>query len=110
MPSSPLTGLTIRHRCLEDIPAIQACTGNELVQRLLAQLQPFSPALHLGNARSPPRPLSLERRGGFEGSILSTYTFSGNMVRTIHCSFMTFDCTASKYSMRAVQIFLELFS
>lgn len=24
MPSSPLTGLAIRHRCLEDIPAIQA--------------------------------------------------------------------------------------
>ena len=31
-----------------DIPAIQACTGNELVQRLLAQIQPFSPTFHLG--------------------------------------------------------------
>ena len=31
-----------------DIPAVQACTGNELVQRLLAQIQPFSPTLHLG--------------------------------------------------------------
>ena len=31
-----------------DIPAVQACTGNELVQRLLAQIQPFSPSFHLG--------------------------------------------------------------
>ncbi len=31
-----------------DIPAVQACTGNELVQRLLAQIQPFAPTLHLG--------------------------------------------------------------
>ncbi|MDY0108023.1 MAG: NAD(P)/FAD-dependent oxidoreductase [Giesbergeria sp.] len=31
-----------------DIPAVQACTGNELVQRLLAQVQPFSPTFHLG--------------------------------------------------------------
>lgn len=31
-----------------DIPAVLACTGNELVQRLLAQIQPFAPTLHLG--------------------------------------------------------------
>jgi thioredoxin reductase (NADPH) len=31
-----------------DIPAVQACTGHELVQRLLAQIQPFAPQLHLG--------------------------------------------------------------
>lgn len=31
-----------------DIPAVQACTGNELVQRLQAQIQPFSPTFHLG--------------------------------------------------------------
>jgi len=31
-----------------DIPAVQACTGHELVQRLLAQIQPFAPTLHLG--------------------------------------------------------------
>ena len=31
-----------------DIPAIEACTGHELVQRLLAQVQPFAPTFHLG--------------------------------------------------------------
>ena len=31
-----------------DIPAVQACTGHELVQRLRAQIQPFTPTLHLG--------------------------------------------------------------
>lgn len=31
-----------------DIPAVQACTGHELVQRLRAQIQPFAPTLHLG--------------------------------------------------------------
>ncbi|MCK6416780.1 MAG: NAD(P)/FAD-dependent oxidoreductase [Giesbergeria sp.] len=31
-----------------DIPAVQACTGHELVQRLLAQIQPFAPQFHLG--------------------------------------------------------------
>ena len=31
-----------------DIPAVQACTGNELVQRLRAQIQPFAPSFHLG--------------------------------------------------------------
>ena len=30
-----------------DIPAVQACTGNELVQRLLAQIEPFAPVFHL---------------------------------------------------------------
>ncbi len=31
-----------------DIPAIQACTGNELAQRLCAQITPFDPDWHLG--------------------------------------------------------------
>lgn len=30
-----------------DIPAVQACTGHELVQRLLAQIEPFAPVFHL---------------------------------------------------------------
>ena len=31
-----------------DIPALQVCTGRELVQRLLLQLAPFAPQFHLG--------------------------------------------------------------
>jgi thioredoxin reductase (NADPH) len=31
-----------------DIPAVQVCTGRELVERLLQQIAPFAPALHLG--------------------------------------------------------------
>jgi thioredoxin reductase (NADPH) len=31
-----------------DIPAIQVCTGHELVQRLCAQIEPFVPTFHLG--------------------------------------------------------------
>jgi thioredoxin reductase (NADPH) len=31
-----------------DIPAVQVCTGRELVQRLLRQVEPFSPQFHLG--------------------------------------------------------------
>ena len=31
-----------------DIPAVQVCTGRELVARLLAQIAPFSPTWHLG--------------------------------------------------------------
>jgi len=31
-----------------DIPATQVCTGRELVARLLAQIEPFAPSLHLG--------------------------------------------------------------
>ena len=31
-----------------DIPATKVCTGRELVARLLAQVEPFAPALHLG--------------------------------------------------------------
>ena len=30
-----------------DIPALPACTGRELVDRLLAQIRPFAPTLHL---------------------------------------------------------------
>src|SRR5471032_2984657 len=31
-----------------DIPALPSCTGRELTDRLLAQIRPFAPALHLG--------------------------------------------------------------
>jgi thioredoxin reductase (NADPH) len=31
-----------------DIPAVPVCTGAELVQRLLRQIEPFSPSFHLG--------------------------------------------------------------
>ena len=31
-----------------DIPAVQVCTGRELVQRLLQQLAPFAPQFHFG--------------------------------------------------------------
>ncbi len=31
-----------------DIPAVQVCTGRELVQRLLRQAEPFAPQFHLG--------------------------------------------------------------
>lgn len=31
-----------------DIPAVQVCTGRELVQRLLRQIEPFAPQFHLG--------------------------------------------------------------
>ncbi len=31
-----------------DIPGIDRCTGDQLVQRLLAQIAPFSPVFHLG--------------------------------------------------------------
>ena len=33
---------------IHDIPAIEACTGHELVQRLCAQIKPFGPTFHLG--------------------------------------------------------------
>ncbi|MDD2547513.1 MAG: NAD(P)/FAD-dependent oxidoreductase [Burkholderiaceae bacterium] len=31
-----------------DLPGLPVCTGQELAQRLLAQIQPFAPTLHLG--------------------------------------------------------------
>ncbi len=31
-----------------DIPAVPACTGAELVERLMEQIKPFNPAFHLG--------------------------------------------------------------
>ncbi|MGN1056476.1 MAG: NAD(P)/FAD-dependent oxidoreductase [Comamonas sp.] len=36
------------HKPIYDIPGIKACTGQELVDRLNAQMQPFAPTLHLG--------------------------------------------------------------
>lgn len=40
-----------------DIPAVQVCTGRELVDRLLAQIAPFAPRLHLNQEVA-----SLQRR------------------------------------------------
>src|SRR6478609_6134055 len=31
-----------------DIPALPVCTGRELAERLLLQLRPFAPEIHLG--------------------------------------------------------------
>ncbi|WP_404302974.1 NAD(P)/FAD-dependent oxidoreductase [Alicycliphilus denitrificans] len=45
-----------------DIPAIGACTGHELVQRLCAQITPFAPAWHLGQRVDRVQPLA---QGGF---------------------------------------------
>lgn len=45
-----------------DIPAIGVCTGNELVQRLCAQIAPFAPAWHLGERVDRVQPLP---QGGF---------------------------------------------
>ena len=36
------------HKPIYDIPAIKACTGNELVERMREQMSPFAPTLHLG--------------------------------------------------------------
>ena len=35
-----------------DIPAVQVCTGRELVDRLLRQIKPFNPTFHLGQTVS----------------------------------------------------------
>ena len=45
-----------------DIPAIQVCTGNELVQRLLAQIEPFAPTFHLSQQVST---VQVQPGGGF---------------------------------------------
>ncbi|RDD93127.1 NAD(P)/FAD-dependent oxidoreductase, partial [Acidovorax sp. BoFeN1] len=45
-----------------DIPAIQVCTGNELVQQLLAQIEPFAPTLHLNQQVST---VQAQPGGGF---------------------------------------------
>jgi len=45
-----------------DIPAVQACTGHELVQRLLAQIEPFAPQFHLGQQVDTVQP---QPGGGF---------------------------------------------
>jgi thioredoxin reductase (NADPH) len=39
-----------------DIPAVQVCTGRELVDRLLQQIRPFAPRFHLGQAVSSLQP------------------------------------------------------
>ena len=41
-----------------DIPAIPVCTGRELINNLLKQIEPFAPQFHLGQAVA-----SLERQG-----------------------------------------------
>lgn len=45
-----------------DIPAMAACTGHELVQRLCAQIRPFAPGWHLGQRVNHIEPLA---QGGF---------------------------------------------
>lgn len=45
-----------------DIPAVQACTGHALVQRLLAQIEPFAPRFHLGQQVDT---VQAQRGGGF---------------------------------------------
>ncbi|OJX33468.1 MAG: ferredoxin--NADP(+) reductase [Burkholderiales bacterium 68-12] len=45
-----------------DIPALRSCTGQELVQRLLAQIEPFAPGFHLGQ---PVQTLQAQPDGGF---------------------------------------------
>lgn len=45
-----------------DIPAVQACTGDELVERLRAQIEPFAPTFHLGQQVDTVQPLP---GGGF---------------------------------------------
>ncbi len=45
-----------------DIPALPACTGNELVQRLSTQIQPFAPQWQLG---APVEQLEALPEGGF---------------------------------------------
>ena len=39
-------------KLIYDIPAVPACTGRELVDRLLQQVQPFQPTWHFGHAVS----------------------------------------------------------
>lgn len=39
-------------KLIYDIPAVPACTGRELVDRLLQQVQPFAPTFHFGQAVS----------------------------------------------------------
>ena len=46
-----------------DIPAVQVCTGRELVDRLLLQIKPFSPGFHLGQTVSG---LALRDDGRFD--------------------------------------------
>ena len=46
-----------------DIPAVEVCTGRELVDRLLAQIKPFAPTLHLGQTVTA---LTQREGGGFD--------------------------------------------
>jgi thioredoxin reductase (NADPH) len=60
-----------------DIPAVQVCTGRELVDRLLAQIAPFAPRFHLGQEVA-----SLQPRddGGFD---LATSTGQQFIARSV---------------------------
>jgi thioredoxin reductase (NADPH) len=46
-----------------DIPALPVCTGRSLVDRLLAQIDPFAPTFHLGQTVSALTPMA---SGGFD--------------------------------------------
>ncbi|ODU61127.1 MAG: ferredoxin--NADP(+) reductase [Comamonadaceae bacterium SCN 68-20] len=50
---------------IHDIPALPACTGHELVQRLHAQTAPFAPVFHLGQ---PVSALQVLPEGGFHAA------------------------------------------
>lgn len=60
-----------------DIPAIPVCTGDELTQQLLKQIEPFTPGMHLGEEVT-----EIERKSGDSGFIVKTSADT------------TFDCKA----------------
>jgi thioredoxin reductase (NADPH) len=60
-----------------DIPGIPFCTGHELVERLLQQIAPFKPCLHLGQHIS-----AMERQAD-QGLIVHTDTGQAFLTRTL---------------------------
>ena len=60
-----------------DIPALQVCTGRELVERLLQQIAPFAPGMHLGQEVSLLQPRD---DGRFDVATSSGQTFVARTV------------------------------
>ena len=60
-----------------DIPAVEVCTGRELVDRLLAQIRPFAPTLHLGQTVTA---LTPRDGGGFDVMTSSSTRFISRSV------------------------------
>ncbi len=60
-----------------DIPAVQVCTGRELVARLLQQIAPFKPGWHLGQEVSRLQPRD---DGGFDVATSTGQTFIARTV------------------------------